>query len=344
MLKVLACLIFTVLLHPLLAAEAPAPAPGKAIATSGVWAASVAVTGSSKNPAREAGLALSSICAGRSPDLVLFFQFLRWPPGADRERKQTIDELAESFEKPRIFGIATGPVCATDGTSGRLGILALGGVQHSTVTVRIEPGKETEAYAEMAARLKEPYAKAKDSGRLILILGSCEKLTKAEGIVSALQGALGKDAPLFGPGTPETTHIAAGNQEQNALTAILVTGDFRCDFAMHEAQPNTGEWKNHPERFTNSAREGMDAAIGNKKDDIAAILVASFTNRGHTIEHTPGTIKEEGPIAEAARATTGALLFGWDYTAEIGIPKTGEPAIASIGNHFKACVIRKGAK
>jgi hypothetical protein len=89
-----------------------------------------------------------------------------------------------------------------------------------------------------------------------------------------------------------------------------------------------------------SAGKAMASAIGEKKDNIAAILVASFEKRGHSLKEGKTEIT---PVAAAAATTSAPLLFLWNYGSEIAIPKAGEPA--RVGkSHVNVCVIRKSGR
>ncbi|MBI5723271.1 MAG: hypothetical protein HZA50_04885 [Planctomycetes bacterium] len=315
-------------------AAAPAGAAGD------VWSATAAANGKPADVGKDIGKKLKDACKDRKPDIILIFQFL-WTFKTDEERKQVLDGVAESFDKKIIYGQSTGPISDSNG-SGSVVAMALGGVQQTPVNAKIEAGKEGEAYKTLAEGLKAPYTAAAGKGRLVLILGACEKTTKAKSIVDVFQGALGKDVPLFGPGSPGVSHFYQGDVQEKGLTAVLLTGNFTCDFIMTEAPPGEKAGSQDPVKIVESSEKGIATVIGDKKDNIAAILAASFTTRGHTIEHEKGK-KEEVAVSEAAKAVSSPLLFIWDYTCEIAIPRTGEPAVGTTGNHFIACVIRKAA-
>jgi hypothetical protein len=199
----------------------------------------------------------------------------------------------------------------------------------------LEKGKENESLKTLAEGLKAPYLQAAGKGRLVLILGSHANIAKPKEILDAFQGALGKDAPLFGPGTPAEAHFFQGSLKERALTAILLTGNFTVDFAMEESSLAH-------EPILESAGKAMASAIGGKKDNIAAILVASSEKRGHSLEKGGGKA-EITPVAAAAATTSAPLLFIWNYGSEIAVPKAGEPAIVGKG-HVNVCVIRKGMR
>jgi hypothetical protein len=297
-----------------------------------VWAETAAVSAKADVAGKEAGRKLKEACAGRTPSLVLVFQF-KWTFKSDEERQQVLDGVAESFDRKTLYGISTGPLNATGGTTGNVGVIALGGIESIPVHSNLEKGKEGESLKTLAEGLKAPFLQAAGKGRLVLLLGSHPSLARPADILEAFQGALGKDAPLFGPGTPAEAHFFQGSLRERALTAILVTGNFTCDFAMEES-PLTNEM------ILESAGKAMASAIGEKKDNIAAILVASFEKRGHSLKEGKTEIT---PVAAAAATTSAPLLFLWNYGSEIAIPKAGEPA--RVGkSHVNVCVIRKSGR
>jgi len=323
------------------AGQAAENAPSAAATAAGdVWAASFSTYGQPATVGKTVGEKLQELCKGRKPSLVLVFQFL-WTFPSDQERQLALDAMAESFDKKTIYGISVGPLCDLAGAeSQNMGAMALGGdIQPTAVNVKVEKGKENEAYKTLAEGLQGPYTQAAGKGRLILILGACDKTTSSRAIVDTFQNVLGKDVQLFGPGTPGTSHFFQGEVQENALTAVLLTGNFTCDFATALAPMEEGGHLD-TDKILASAKEAMAVALGDKKDDVAAILAASYTTRGHSIKDR--TKKEEIPVTQAARETTGALMFVWDYGSEIAHPKTGDPAVATKG-HIAVCVIRKAA-
>jgi hypothetical protein len=295
-----------------------------------VWAETAAVSAKADVAGKEAGRKLKEACAGRTPELVLVFQF-KWTFNSDEARQQVLDGVAESFDKKTIYGMSTGPVNATGGKSGNVGVIALGGVQATMVHSNFDKGKENESLKTLAEGLKGPYLQAAGKGRLVLILGSHANIAKPKEILEAFQNALGKEAPLFGPGTPAEAHFFQGSLQEKALTAILLTGGFTVDFAMEESALTN-------ETILESAGKAMTSAIGEKKDNIAAILVASFEKRGHSMKEGKTEIT---PVAAAAATTSAPLLFIWNYGSEIAVPKAGESAVVG-KSHLNVCVIRKG--
>jgi hypothetical protein len=297
-----------------------------------VWSETVAVSGKPDVAGKEAGKKLKEACRGRQPDLVLVFQF-KWAFKSDEERRQILDGVAESFDKKLICGHQTGPLNGTGGKGGTVGLMALGGVQSTVAHAKIEKGMEGDALKTLAEGLKVPYLQAAGKGRLVLLLGSHAGVAKPKEILDAFQNALGKEAPLFGPGSTADAHFFQGDLRERALTAILLAGNFTVDFALEESALTN-------EMILESAGKAMAAAIGEKKDDIAAILVASFEKRGHSMEATKEGKTEITRVAAAASTTSAPLLFVWDYGSEIAFPKAGEPAVVG-KNHIKVCVIRK---
>src|SRR5262245_26189310 len=207
-------------------------APSKGLAQ--VWAETAVVSGKPDVAGKEAGKKLKEACRGRQPDLVLVFQF-KWSFKSDEERQQVLDGVAESFDRKIICGHQTGPLNGTGGKGGNVGLMALGGVQATVVNAKIEKGAETDALKTLAEGLKGPYLQAAGKGRLVLILGSHANIAKPTEILTAFQNALGKEAPLFGPGSPADAHFTQGVLQEKGLTAILLAGNFTCDFAMEES-------------------------------------------------------------------------------------------------------------
>jgi hypothetical protein len=293
-----------------------------------VWSETAAVSAKADVAGKEAGRKLKEACAGRTPNLVLVFQF-KWTFKSDEERQQVLDGVAESFDRKTIYGMSVGPLNATGGKGGNVGVMALGGVQSTPVHSTFEKGKENESLKTLAEGLKGPYLQAAGKGRPVLLLGSHSSIAKPKEILEAFQSALGKDVPLFAPGTPAEGHFYQGALQERALTAILLTGNFTCDFAMEESALTN-------EPILESAGKAMASAIGEKKDNIAAILVASFEKRGHSMKEGKTEIT---PVAAAAATTSAPLLFIWAYGSEIAVPKAGGPAM--LGKyHLNVCVIR----
>jgi hypothetical protein len=306
------------------------PSAAFALGAGDVWSETVAVSGKPDVAGKEAGRKLKEACRGRQPDLLLAFQF-KWTFKTDEERQQVLDGVAESFDRKLIYGHQTGPLNATGGKGGNVGLMALGGVQTSVVNAKIEKGMESEALKTLAEGLKGPYLQAAGKGRLVLLLGSHSGIAKPKEILDAFQNALGKDAPLFGPGSPADAHFFQGALQEKGLTAILVSGNFSCDFAMEESVREN-------EKILESAAKAMATAIGPRKDNVAAIFVASCEKRGHSMKDGKAEIV---PVAEAAGTTSAPLLFIWNYGSEIAIPKTGDAAVVGL-SHINVCVIRRG--
>src|SRR5436190_7058371 len=128
-----------------------------------VWSETVAVSAKADVAGKEAGRKLKEACAGRTPDLVLVFQF-KWTFKSDEERQQVLDGVAESFDRKLIFGHQTGPLNGTGGKGGNVGLMALGGVESTMVHSTLEKGKENEALKTLAEGLKDPYLKAAGKG------------------------------------------------------------------------------------------------------------------------------------------------------------------------------------
>jgi hypothetical protein len=168
--------------------------------------------------------------------------------------------------------------------------MALGGVQSTVAHAKIEKGMEGDALKTLAEGLKGPYLQAAGKGRLVLLLGSHAGVAKPKEILDAFQNALGKEAPLFGPGSTADAHFFQGALRKSRSRRSCWAGNFTVYFAMEESALTN-------EMILESAGKAMASAIGEKKDDIAAILVASFEKRGHSMEAT----KRERPRSPGSR-------------------------------------------
>src|SRR5262245_49543665 len=112
-------------------------APSKGLAQ--VWAETAVVSAKADVAGKEAGKKLKDACAGRTPDLVLVFQF-KWSFKSDEERQQVLDGVAESFDRKIICGHQTGPLNGTGGKGGNIGMMALGGEQAPVVNEMMQKG------------------------------------------------------------------------------------------------------------------------------------------------------------------------------------------------------------
>src|SRR5947207_5863386 len=73
-----------------------------------VWSETAVVSAKADVAGKEAGRKLKEACAGRTPNLLLVFQF-KWTFKSDEERQQVLDGVPESFDRKLICGHHTGP-------------------------------------------------------------------------------------------------------------------------------------------------------------------------------------------------------------------------------------------
>ena len=306
-----------------------------------IWAATIAPHGNPTVAVKDAGVQLKEACKERKPDLVLLFDYRSVVRTAE-DKMTIVNGLAESFDRNCIYG-ATVHGYMKDNTSHgeNIGVIALGGIKLTPVKVALEAGKEEASYTALAESLKAPYAEAKDKGRLVLIFGECVPRTNNEKIMSAFTTALGKDVQLFGSPSPFASFTYyQGELLNNNLVAILITGDFTCNFAMADASPvKVGNQYQEPDKIVESAAMAMKSAVGDKKESAALIFVAySFTR-----DHSMGKMREKRPtgpadLDKAVRDGLTAPLMTIMDDLEIGHPATGEPAVAK-EDQFSVCVI-----
>lgn len=306
-----------------------------------IWAATTTsvLHGNPTLAGKVAGVKLKEACKNRKPDLVLLYDYKSAVKTAE-DRMAIVNGLAESFDRNSIYGAAIHGFMQDNTSRGDIGVIALGGIKMTPVKVALEAGKEEASYTALAEALKAPYAEAKDKGRLVLIYGECVPRTNNEKIMSAFTAALGKDVQLFGspaPNVPFTYY--QGELLNNTLVAILITGDFTCNFAMADAAVTVGDQNQDPDRMVESAEKAMKSAVGDKKESAALIFVAYSVTRDHSMNK----MFKERPTAKAdldkvVRGGITAPLMTIMDDLEIGHPATGEPAVAK-EDQFSVCVI-----
>jgi hypothetical protein len=324
---------------------ATAPAGGE------VWAATGLNGGGPDLVAigRAAGRKAKEACKDRKPDLVLYFDF-GWASKDDEGKKAILDGVAESFDRKQIYGCAIhGGGYSRDLSIGYVCVLALGGVKTTCVKVAAtERGKEEDSYATLANSLKAAYTEAAGKGRLILLMGSCSPAANGQKIVDAFTNVLGKDVPIFGtvtaavPGWDKKnfnwrTQYFQGDMLRETVVAILITGDFTCDFAMAEASPIPKDANaQDPDEVVKSASKAAATALGEKKDNVALMLVESCFTRGHSLQKAG---KDTNEVKALCRDVQSPFLLVWNE-GEIGHPASGEPPVAKT-NQIGVCVIRR---
>jgi hypothetical protein len=302
------------------------------------------VGGGGKEPAdwgKDVGKKLKDACKDRKPDLVLVFDF-----GCNFKdpmvNKGVVDGVAEHFDKKTIYGSSIHGYEITNSSSVAMaGALALGGIKATPVKVALEKGKEEAAYTTLAESLKSPYTEAAGKGRLIFIFGECVPRTNNEKIVDAFTKTLGKDVCLFGSPTPGAPHAQyfQGELLTGNLTAILITGDFTCGFAMADASPaKKGDQRQDNDKIVESAEKALKTAMGDKKDNAVLVFLTNCYTRCHSAKGDCAT-REYKAITKDVTAP----LLGIMSDLDIGHPATGEPAAAK-EDQINVCVIFRQKK
>jgi len=231
--------------------------------------------------------------------------------------------VASVFDQAVVFGCPGYSPLTEAGNVGSVGVLAVGGTLTVTSAVSDLEGGHQACGKRLGEQLAEA-AKVDAPGKLLLLFGDCHVPADDE-LVKGARAALGDQFPIVGGASKGGNVYCRGEVLKSGNVGVLLTGDFRCGFALKK--------DNSPEGLITSAGDAFRQSIGDDGDRLA--LVFAFDcggRRGMLGDRLP---KEH----EAMKAVApGVALFGFYGSGEIGRADGQTPA-CGVGYSISACAI-----
>ncbi|MBM4035653.1 MAG: hypothetical protein FJ291_28265 [Planctomycetes bacterium] len=271
---------------------------------------------------------------------------------------EVAEGVAAVFPKDIIYGCGAYSALTQESNDAAAAVLALGGDVTVTAAVAATAGPKDDA--ECGKKLGEALkdAAAKGPGKVLILFGACH-IPRNDRVVKGLCGVLGEKFPIVGAAAFQDDIVFKGDlvraryeerEDKNlggvvrkdAVTGkvlpgwamvgasnvgILLTGDFSCGFGLMKDMT--------PEGLINSARDTFKAAIGDKKDKLALVLVFDCGGRRGEMQKHKNFEKELDAMKEAAGS---APIFGFYGSGEMGCAGP-DAAPKGVGYHIAACAI-----
>jgi hypothetical protein len=239
---------------------------------------------------------------------------------------EVVEGVAAVFPKDVIYGCGGYSALTQESNSAAVAVLALGG--DVAVTAAVAPTKGDKDDAECGKQIGEALkdAAAKGPGKALILFGACH-IPRNDQVVKGVCGVLGEKFPIVGAAAFQDDIFAKGERVKGSNLGILLTGDFACGFGLKHDMSVEG--------LINSARDAFKAAVGDKKDKLAIVLVFDCGGRRGEMQKNKNLEKELEAMKEVAGA---APIFGFYGSGEMGCAG-GDTAPKGVGYHISACAI-----
>jgi hypothetical protein len=312
----LLCAILVVCLALFLSAPAAAADRPVLVAGTGLSSQADAAAGGA-----EAARKAQSQLKGQTPSLVLVYD--NYP---DRDKQRLLDAVAGVFPAELIHGCSAYAPITQEGNEGKVGVLALAGVQVTAAMAGAAGGHE--ACGRQIGQVLSDVTVPADKGKLLILFGNCHIYTNRE-LVKGVQSELGATFPIVGGAAEGSRPVYfKGQVQKNSNVGLLLVGDFAIRTSF---QGNKGEGA---EVAISTAATAAREAVGDAKD--RTLLVLAFDCGGRRGWLGNQVARE----LEAMKASTGDLpLFGWYGSGEMGIGPDGRTT--GEGYHLSMCAIMR---
>ena len=248
--------------------------------------------------ARQAKTALK----GSQADVVLVFDCIE---GKATAKQAMLDAVCKHFDASKVHGCGAYNAITPTGPSGRVGVLALSGVQADVALSNLDGGHQ--ACGERIGEALRPAArKTKESGQLLVLVGACHYPINQK-LVNGVCSVLGRQFPVSGGAAKGDLTYCRGKVHANSNVGVLISGPFSCGFAIKKAATT------EPMDVVNQAGLAFRQAIGDRKNDLE--MVFAFDCGGRR-----GQMKDKRPleVAQMTEAAGTAPVFGFYGSGETG--------------------------
>lgn len=256
---------------------------------------------------------------GATPRLVMLFDNVN-------DKQKLLKGVSSIFPADLIYGCSAYAPITAEGNEGKVGVLALAGIDVTAAMASAAAGHEA-CGKEIGTQLKDVQVPA-GKGKLMILFGNCHIYTNRE-LVKGAQAVLGETFPIVGGAAEGDKPVYfKGKVQKNTNVGLLLSGNFATRTSL---QGNKGEGAD-----VAIATAGVAAkeVVGADKDK--TLMVFAFDCGGRR-----GWLGKQVPKElDAMKATTGDLpLFGWYGSGEIGINPNGKSS--GEGFHLSMCAILK---
>lgn len=237
-----------------------------------------------------------------------------------------VEGVAGVFPKQIIYGCGAYAALAGESNDAAVAVLALGGdvAVSAAVAATAGPKDDADCGRKLGEALKD--AAAAGPGKVLILFGACH-IPRNDQVVRGICGVLGEAFPIVGAAAFRDDIVARGELVKGSNVAILLTGPFACGFGLAKDMS--------PEGLISSARDTVKAALGEKRDKAALLLVFDCGGRRGEMQKNKTFGKELEAMKEAAG---GVPLFGFYASGEMGCTTVGAPP-KGVGYHIAACAI-----
>ncbi len=272
----------------------------------------------------EAAKAAKAALGAQEPKLVLVYD-----AEAIIDKAKMLEGVCSVFDASVVYGCPGYGPLTQESNQGNVGVLALGGDIGVSIAVAKTDGDHQACGERIGTALLEA-SKTDAPGKLLLLFGDCH-VPADDDLVKGVCSVLGETFPAIG-GASRTEPDKNGDVFTQGKIAsgqnigILLTGDFRCGFAMKK--------DNSPEGLITSARDAVKEAFAGQNPALAFVFDCGG-RRGKMEDNVP---KELEAIKEVAGDVP---LFGFYGSGEIGHLNNGTPSRGD-GFHISVCALTSG--
>ena len=239
---------------------------------------------------------------GSEADVVLVFDCIE---GLTTAKQAMLDAVCKHFDASKVHGCSAYNAITPAGPAGRVGVLALSGVQADVALSDLVGGHKA-CGERIGEALKAPARKTKDRGQLLVLVGACHYPINQK-LVDGVCGVLGRQFPVSGGAAKGDLTYCRGKVHANSNVGILISGPFSCGFAIKKAATT------EPMDVVNQAGIAFRQAIGARKSDLQ--MVFAFDCGGRR-----GQMKDKRPleVAQMTEAAGNVPVFGFYGSGETG--------------------------
>ena len=239
---------------------------------------------------------------------------------------EVVEGVAAVFPKDIVYGCGAYSALTQESNDAAVAVLALGGDVEATAAVAPTTGDKD--YIECGKKIGEALkdAAAKGPGKALILFGACH-IPRNDQVVKGVCEVLGEKFPIVGAAAFQDDIFVKGERVKGSNLGILLTGDFACGFGLKHDMSAEG--------LINSARDAFKAAVADKKDKLALVLVFDCGGRRGEMQKNKNLEKELEAMKEVAGATP---IFGFYGSGEMGCAGS-DAAPKGVGYHISACAI-----
>jgi hypothetical protein len=280
---------------------------------------------------QEAAQKAKAALKGAAAKVVLVFDSVG---GGAAARQKVLDAAAKEFDASIVYGCSAYNAITIETVNASVGVLALGGdvqVEASMAPLEKDANGKDDYEAcgrKIAEGLKDAAAKAKDAGKLLVLIGDCH-VPSDDLLTKGVCSVLGEKFPVGGGAAMGGLTYCKGKVVPRSNLGLLIWGDFKISPSLMNSPSKDATDQ------VNVAGEAFKKAVAGDKDKL--IMVFAFECGGRR-----GQMGAERPKElDLMKAVSGtAPIFGFYGSGEIG-RKDGESAPMGVGFHISVCAMSR---